>query len=95
MQKRKGEMKTELRRWRKMRGEGVKYKRRKAEYNRLFEGKQKEEKERWERKAAEVRRERHVWDIVNRERKRRKEVNEEIKEEQWRNYFIRLLGGGR
>lgn len=33
---------------------------------------------RWKRKAEEVRREGDVWKIVNRERRRRKRVNESI-----------------
>lgn len=34
--------------------------------------KKKEENEKWEKRAMEVRRENEVWDIVNKERRRRK-----------------------
>jgi hypothetical protein len=39
------------------------------------------------------RREKEVWEIVNRERNRRKGVNGEIGMEEWVEYFRRLLGG--
>lgn len=42
---------------------------------------------------AEAKRESDVWEIVNRERKRRGRVNEDIKMEKLREYFARLLGG--
>lgn len=42
---------------------------------------------------AEAKRESDVWEIVNRERKRRGRVNENIKMEKSREYFARLLGG--
>lgn len=32
-----------------------------------------------------------VWEIVNREKKRRKKVNENMRE--WKEHFMRLLGG--
>lgn len=47
----------------------------------------------WERKAAEARREREVWEIVNRERKGRRGINEEIEIREWKKYFMGLLGG--
>jgi len=40
-----------------------------------------------------VRKEGKVWKIVNRIRKRRKRVNENIEEEEWKEYFIGLLEG--
>lgn len=51
----------------------MEYRRKKSEYNRLCEGKKKEEKGRWERKAAKVKRNRELLELINRERKRRKE----------------------
>ena len=63
------------------------------EYRKLCDEKKKEENDRWERKAAEVKRETEVWEIVNGERKGRKGINEEIELEEWRRYFIKLLGG--
>lgn len=34
-----------------------------------------------------------VWELVNRERRSRKRINEEIKLEDWKEYFMGLLGG--
>lgn len=36
---------------------------------------------------------REKWDIVNRERRGRKGINEGIEMEEWREYFMGLLGG--
>lgn len=41
----------------------------------------------------EVKREGEVWEIVNRERKRRRRINEGIEMEEWREHFMRLMGG--
>lgn len=40
-----------------------------------------------------MRRKNDVWRIVNRRRKRRKGINEIIEEEEWKEHFMRLLGG--
>ena len=55
--------------------------------------KRDEENEKWSKEAQEARTEGEVWKIVNRERKRRKGVNEGIEEKEWREYFMTLLGG--
>lgn len=55
--------------------------------------KREEENEKWSKEAQEARTEGEVWKIVNRERKRRKGVNEGIEEKKWREYFMTLLGG--
>lgn len=34
-----------------------------------------------------------MWEIVNRDRRRARRVNEGIKREEWEEYFMRLLGG--
>lgn len=49
-----------MRRWRKGTGKEERYKKRKLEYKELCGRKKKEENDRWERKAAEVRREKEV-----------------------------------
>lgn len=61
------------------------HRRKKREYRELCERKKKEENNRWEKRAAEARRENEVWEIVNRERKRRIRVNEGIEMEEWKN----------
>lgn len=38
-------------------------------------------------------RESEVWEVVNRERKQRKKINEGMEGEEWKENFMRLLGG--
>ena len=45
------------------------------------------------RDIVEVNTENKVWEIVNRGRKGRRKVNQGIEKEQWREYFMGLLGG--
>lgn len=91
---RKREVRRELREWRRRGGgDGEIYRRKKREYNELCRRKKEEENERSERKAMKVRREDEVWEIVNRERRGRRRVNEGIRIEEWREYFMELLGG--
>lgn len=35
-----------------------------------------------------------VWELINRERKKRVGINEGIGMEEWKEYFMELLGGG-
>jgi len=55
--------------------------------------KRKQENKKWERKIKKARRESEAWEIVNRERRKRKRMNENIEMEEWKEHFIRLLGG--
>lgn len=70
-----------------------KYREGKKEYKELCEQKRKEENHRLEKKAAEAKREANVQEIVNREKKRRKEINKEIEEESLKQHLIIMLGG--
>lgn len=47
---------------------------------------------RWEWQIEEAKQEGQIWEVVNKERKRRK-VNREIGMEEWKEYFRGLLGG--
>lgn len=91
---RKKEVRKELRSWRRGEGEGKEFRRKRKEYRELCEGKKKEENEKWERRAMEVKRESKVWELINRERKKRARINEGIEMEEWKEYFMGLLGGG-
>jgi len=91
--KRKKEVRKELREWRKKGGEGGVYKKKKKDYKELCERKKKEENERWEKKAREVKREGDVWELLNKERRKRRGINEGIDQEKWKEYFMDLLGG--
>ncbi|KAL6430574.1 hypothetical protein ACFW04_006875 [Cataglyphis niger] len=87
-------VRKELRRWREKGGDGKCYREAKGKYKKLIEGKKKEEKERWEREVREIKTVGQVWELVNRGRRRRRKVNEDISMEEWDGYFRNLLGGG-
>lgn len=70
----KKEVRREIRRWRRIGGEGKEYKERRKEYRELYERKKKEENEKWEKSAREAKRESEVWGIINRERVRRMRI---------------------
>lgn len=83
------ECRRELRKWRKM---GERYSEVKRGYNRLCERKRREEGDRWMEIVKNARREGQVWEVVNKERKKRG-VNGGIKMEKWTEYFKELMGG--
>ena len=86
-------MRKALRVWRRVGGSGIRYKKERAEYKLLCGKKKKEENERWIKEAQEAKTEGEVWRVVNKERKRGKGVNKKIVAEEWREYFMRILGG--
>ncbi|XP_067207866.1 golgin subfamily A member 6-like protein 22 [Linepithema humile] len=92
-EEKKKEVRRELRGWKSKGREGKKYKEKRKEYKKLCERKRKEENEKWGKKAREVKRESEVWEIINRERKRRVRINDGIEMEEWKEYFMRLLKG--
>jgi len=47
------------------------------------------------RETGEAKTEGKVWELIRRKRKRWKRVNEEIKMEEWKEHFLRLLGGSK
>lgn len=71
-----------LRKWRKEGGNGKEYRERKRKYKGICERKKEEERERMMREAGETKSERKVWELVNRERKKKRRVKEEIKMEE-------------
>lgn len=73
---------------------GKEFRRKRKEYRELCERKKKEENEKWEKRAMVVKRERKVWELINRERKKRARINEGIEMEEWKEYFMGLLEGG-
>lgn len=70
------------------------YRRKKLEYNNMCERKI-EENDRWQKWAEGVTNEKEMWEIINRERKERERINEGISMEEWKEHFMRLLGGNR
>ena len=86
-------VRRELRKWRRGEGDRDRYRERKRKYKEMIETKKREENEKWEREIQEIRTEGQVWEVVRRERKTQRRVNEEIEIEEWDGYFRRLLGG--
>lgn len=62
-------------------------------YKEIYEAKKGKEKLKWERQVMEAKTEEQVWKIVNRERKRKKWMNEGIEMAKWDEYFKGLLRG--
>lgn len=86
-------MRREIRRWRKMGGEGKEYKEKRKEYRELCERKKKEENEKWEKCARKAKKESDVWGIINRKKVRRVRINKRIEMEKWKEYFMGMLEG--
>jgi hypothetical protein len=55
--------------------------------------KKKQKGEREEKEIKEIRTEREVWKYINRERKKKESVSEEITIQEWEEYFMKLLEG--
>ena len=89
----KKKVRKKLRRWRKGEGDGDNYREERLKYKKLIEKKKKEENEKWEKEIRHVKTEGQVWEVVKRERKRRKGIDESIRLEEWKEYFRGLLGG--
>lgn len=64
--------------------DGMKYKKTRQEYRELCDRKKKEENEKWKRRVAEARREKEIWEIANREKKRKKKLSKGIEMEEWK-----------
>ncbi|XP_011858234.1 PREDICTED: golgin subfamily A member 6-like protein 22, partial [Vollenhovia emeryi] len=90
--RRKKEVETMLKEWKRGREVG-KIIRKKKEYKVWCEERKREENEKWMKRAKEAKTQKQVWEIINKERKRGIEVNEEIEMKEWDNYFRGLLGG--
>lgn len=58
----------------------------------MCEAKRREKNDRWKRRAREVRTKGQVWEIVNKERRKRR-VNGDVKMGEWEEYFEGMLGG--
>lgn len=66
----------------------------KGKYKELCERKRKEEKDKSIREIGEARSQKEVWELGNKERRnKRRKIKEGIKIEEWKEYFMGLLGG--
>ena len=59
----------------------------------MCEKKKEEDNKRFEEEAEKASSEAKIWKIVNRERKTRKRINQDIDMVKWKKYFMVLLGG--
>lgn len=89
--KKKIEVRKELKELRKGKANGEEYRKLKQVYKELCNIKKEEESIRWEKKAEKAKREGEIWEIVNRERKKAKRIDEGIERKVWKEYFMRLL----
>lgn len=64
----------------KKRGEGIEYRRKKQEYKEVCERKRRGKRE---RKAAEAKGEKEIWEIINSERRKSNRINEGIEMKEW------------
>ncbi|KAH0812093.1 hypothetical protein GEV33_010698 [Tenebrio molitor] len=65
----------------------------KRRYRERCKEKKKQRGQREEKEIKEIRTEREVWKYINRERKKKESVNEEITIQEWEEYFMKLLEG--
>jgi len=82
-----------LRMWRRSVGGEKEYRKRRRKYREMCNRKRREENLKWEREVEKASRESEVWKIVNRERRKRKRMIVDIGMEEWKEHFMRLLGG--
>lgn len=73
-------------------GEKRGYRKKRKEYAELCGRKKKEENEKWKKRMKKVIRESKMWEIINKERKKKKGINEEIELEEWKEYFMKVMG---
>lgn len=55
--------------------------------------KKKEENEKWIQEAKRAKTGQQVWEMINRERRRRRRIEGELSKEVWEKYCKKLLGG--
>lgn len=89
----KKKLKWVLKKWRRDVLGGEAYRREKKEYKELCNRKKAEENERWEREVEKAETDGQIWQVVNKERKKRRGINWGIGMGEWEEYFKGLLGG--
>lgn len=89
----KNEVRKTLREWKKGRVQKEEYRNKKKIYKELSENKKEREREVFIREVGRVRTEGEIWEVIRKQRGGKKRVNEEIKEKEWKEYFMNLMGG--
>ncbi|XP_015120455.1 DNA ligase 1-like [Diachasma alloeum] len=75
------------------RGKKDEYRVKKREFNRMCGMKKEEEQAKFEEEVERALEGGRVWEVINRERKERKKINEGLGLERYKDHFMRLLGG--
>jgi hypothetical protein len=89
----KREVVKALRGWRRNKIDRSRFLEAKRRYRERCREKKKQKREREEKEIKEIRTEREVWKYINRERKKKEPVSEEITIQEWEEYFMKLLEG--
>ncbi|KAJ3632437.1 hypothetical protein MTP99_009448 [Tenebrio molitor] len=89
----KKEVVKALREWRRNKIDRSKFLEVKRRYRERCREKKKQKREREKKEIKKMRTEREVWKYINRERKKKESVSEEMKMQEWEEYFMKLLEG--
>ncbi|XP_077270175.1 uncharacterized protein LOC143901623 [Temnothorax americanus] len=65
------------------------------EFRELYRRKEEKRLEKYEEEVRSAKTEEQIWKIINKERKKRVPIEEDIKMEEWENHFMQLLGGSK
>ena len=95
MEGEKREIGKMLKKWRKGKIEREEYVERRREYRRWYEEERKKHVKEKEEKIRAIKTEEEAWKYINRYRKRKERIDENIEMERWRKHFIELLEGSR
>lgn len=91
--KKKKEVGKILKEWRRGKVEKEEYIKGQKDYRILCEKKKKKRNEELMKEAREAKTQKQIWDVINRKRRRKVEINGKIGTGEWDNYFRELLGG--
>jgi hypothetical protein len=86
----KNEVVKALREWRRNRIDGSRFLEAKRRYRERCKEKKKQKREREEKEIKEIKTERGVWKYINRERKKKESVSEEITMQEWEENFMKV-----
>lgn len=86
-------MKRSYKKWKREKIGKEKYMEERRKFRELLEKKQKEKREEKEEELKKLKKEAEVWKYINKKRGKKKWKENNIKKEEWRNYFRRLLDG--
>ncbi len=87
------EVRRKLRRWLKNRGNEKEYRKEIKDYKKLIKEKKAKKQDEEDQKLKDIRTEAEAWKYINQERKIKTGPSKNIKIEEWREYFIRILEG--